>query len=250
MKKIVSLILLFLLMIGIITLGSGSGVLQASGYSTHRAGEVLLPLDSEVKVEETIGGRHVEYLEHIYNGTIHIKNDYILIHRDFDTGEIIKYNKNWRDIELPDVEFKLFAPPSGDYFWKKVVAFLDDTDPGHFYTFYEIPEYPLICWEVRYTDGTTRMYNLYGNRIGHGIPAPSTRAYSLSGTHLGQDEWQRFRENTHHYFRQWVSLPTTIFNPSTATIRSNVSNPATRLYYAIAHGGSFSFTGVVRAEEL
>jgi hypothetical protein len=247
MKKILSVILLSLLLISILTSGFNTGTLEASGYSARHAGrpggEVFLPLYAVAEVNDIIGGKRVEYWEHIYGGTIQIKNDYILIHRDVDTNEIVKYSKNWRDIELPNVEIKPFTPPSGDYFWKRVVAFLNNTDLGHFYTLYDMPEYLLICWEVRYTDGTTVMYALDGNRIGHGIPAPSTRAFSLSGPHHGQDEWWRFRENAHHYFRQWVSSPTTIFNPSTATIRSNVSNPTTRLYYAIAHGGSFSFGG-------
>jgi hypothetical protein len=127
-----------------------------------------------LKVNEIIGGRRVEYWEHIYGGIIKIKNDHILIHRDVDTNEIVEYIKNWRDIDLPDVEIKLFIPPGGDFFWKRVVAFLNNTDLGHFYTLYDMPEFPLICWEVRYTDGTTGMYALDGNRIGYGIPVPST----------------------------------------------------------------------------
>jgi len=142
-------------------------------YPLSRDAEVILPLDAVLATAPVISGMRAEYWEHIYNGAIHIKNDYILIHRDVDTNKIVKYIKEWRDIELPDVEIRPFTPPGDEYTWKRVVAFLDDADPGHFYTFYDIPEYPLICWEVRYPDGTTVMYDLKGIRIGHGIPVPT-----------------------------------------------------------------------------
>ena len=242
-KKLSALILLTILFASLVTLGFYTGPLEASG-TDGEAKSVALPMNAVLTVEDTIGDKHVEYFEHIIDDVIWVKNDYVLIHVDPDTNETVRYNKSWRDIELPDLEIKSFEPPGGQYFWKKVAVFLNEEDCGNFYTFYDISEYPLVCWEVRYIDGTTVLYDLDGCEIGEGVPSPS--AFLLSGSaelwYGGYgDAWEQFRTNAEYYFQQWCDSTISVFDPTTEEISSAVSNPDTRFYYAIAHGGSTGF---------
>jgi len=202
----------------------------------------FIPMEAVVSVEKTIGDRYIEYWEHVTDGGICVKNDYVLIHKDIDSNGIISYEKNWREVEFTTGEIAPFEPLGGEYFWKKTVAFLDSGDCGYFYTLHELQEYPLICWEVRYADGTTTMYDLDGNEIGYGIPAPS-KGFSLSGYHEPSwpDPWIDYRLNADGWFQEWNFSTVSLSLPTPTTISSYVSYPDYQYYYALAHGGSSAF---------
>ena len=225
--------------------------LQPGGSRIPPARDVVLSVDETINVD-ILGHRHIQKWQRVIDGIIEVKNDYIRKDVDLDTNETILYDKQWRDIEFESAEIKPFEPPSGEYYWKQVVLFVDEEDLGlfedgsSFYTFFDADEYPLVCWEVRYTDGTTVMYDLDGNLIGYGVPAPSDYGYLFSGYHYGWwckwfglcDEWAAWRSNANDWYEIWADSITSVFNPTTNNINSNVSNPNTKFYYAIAHGGS------------
>lgn len=150
-----------------------AGILGCSGESNPNP--YAIPEDAVLIADDTIGDTHAKYWLHVINDVFYIKNDYILMHLDVETNEIIKFEKKWRDvsINLTAIEIKPFEPPSGGYHWKIVAVFLEEEDIGDFYTFSDAHEYPLTCWEVRYYDGTTIMYDLDGIEIGGGVPVPS-----------------------------------------------------------------------------
>ena len=150
--------------------------------------------DMVLSVDGVMGDIYVKYWEHVIDGVI-VKGDSILLHLDIETGEILMYERGWTNIEfsVQDIQEDVFEPT--DYFWKQLVCFLDEDDYTYFYTFNTQQEYPLICWEVRHTSGTTIMYDLDGNKIGEGIPAPS-KGFSLSGWVMQSDpdNYQEFRQ--------------------------------------------------------
>ncbi|UCE72942.1 MAG: hypothetical protein JSV56_07855 [Methanomassiliicoccales archaeon] len=191
-------------------------------------------------VDEIIGDRYVKYWEHSVDG-ISVKNDQILLHTDLETGEIVHYERCWTDVgSISGPQSESFKPEN--YYWKQAVVFPEEEDCTHFYTFEDSQEYPLTCWEVRYEDGTTVMYDFGGNEIGHGIPAPAD-GFSLSGYNNATwpDPWLPNRQNADSYFTNWCSSTTSLSMPSAATISSYVSDPNYKYFYELAHGGSYSF---------
>lgn len=192
-------------------------------------------------VDKIIGNVYVKYWEHVIDGA-KIKNDYILLHLDPNSNDILKYEYEWTDVEISPKEHikNIFEPD--DYFWKETVVFNDEEDCTYFYTFNEVQEYPVLCYEVRHCDGTTVLYSLEGTSIGQGIPAPS-EGFSLSGYHNATlpDPWLAHRQNASKWFSYWCSSETSLSNPTPATISSYVSNPNVHLFYELAHGGSWSF---------
>jgi hypothetical protein len=226
--------------------------LQLSSPEVTPAKDVVLSVDETVDID-VLGHRHIQKWQRVINDVIEVKNDYIRKDVDLDTNKIILYDKKWRDIELENVEIKPFDPPSGEYYWKKVVLFVDEEDLGFFedgtsfYTFFDVDEYPLVCWEVRYTDGTTVMYDLDGNLIGHGVPAPSSYTYLFSGYDYNWwcwlvpswcDPWKNWRNNANSWYLEWSDYSWSVFDPATSQIRDYVEWPLVEFYYAIAHGGS------------
>jgi PKD repeat protein len=192
--------------------------------------------DKTLEVDEIIGDRHVKYWEHVIDG-ICVKNDSILLHRDVETGEIVHYERCWTDVgSLSYPEIESIDPEN--YYWKKAVVFPDEDDCTYFYTFDDSQEYPLTCWEVRYNDGTTVMYDWDGNEIGQGIPAPAN-GYSLSGydeEYSGHDPWLDWRVNANFWFSKWCSSTVSVSLPTPADISTYVSNADYKFFYELAHG--------------
>ena len=153
-----------------------------------------------------------------------------------------------------------------------MVLFVDEQDRGSLgdffdgsplqgsplYDFLEEVEYPLVCWEVRYADGSTVMYDLDGNRIGHAmITAPSAKGYLASGTDkqvrrlITEPAWIIARSNANYWYSRWTDSTTTVYNPdpSTSPISPYVSDPDTLFYYAIGHGSYRSYSGYEKDDE-
>jgi len=256
MRKTFPLILLIVLLTITVNPVLAAGPPEASQL---QPGDPRIPpaKDAVLSVDETInvdilGHRHIQKWQRVIDGVIEVRNDYIRIDVDLDTNETILYDKQWRDIEFESVEIKPFEPPSGEYCWKKVVLFVDEQDldffedGSSFYTFFDADEYPLVCWEVRYVDGTTVMYDLEGNLIGYGVPTPTEYGYLFSGYDWGNlmcqwfglcDTWAAWRNDANDFYANWTSYTLSSFNPSPTQIRAKVSNSNYKFYYAIAHGG-------------
>lgn len=197
--------------------------------------------DKSLVVDEVIGERYVKYWEHKIDG-VQIKNDYILLHRDIHTNNIVTYIREWREINIEPFNFEYEYFETENIFWKEKVIFLDESDKTYFYSFDGMQEYPIACWEVGYTDGTTILYDLDGNQIGHGIPAPS-ECFSLSGYNNGfnHDPWKDFRLNADYWFSKWCSSTVSISFPTTVEISSYVQDPDVEYFYESAHGGEYYF---------
>ncbi len=198
--------------------------------------------DKNFEIDTTIGEIDVSYWEHEVN-SIKIKNDYILLQEDAYTEEMVGYDVHWRDVSDVSFEFdpSLFEPD--DYFWKQKVMFLTEDDTSDFYTFYETQEYPGACWEVRYTDGTTLLYDFNGNEIGWGIQAPSEKGFSMNGydDKYGPGCWMKHRKNADEWFKKWCGSTVSISSPASSVISSNVKNGDTIFFYELAHGHSYYF---------
>jgi hypothetical protein len=155
MKKVFPLIVLMVLLVITVNpvLAAGSpqaSQLQPGSPTSSPARDVELIVDEVINVD-VLGHRHIQKWQRVIDGIIEVKNDYIRKDVDLDTNKTILYDKQWRDIELESVEIKPFEPPSGEYYWKKVVLFVDEEDldffedGSSFYTFFDADEYPLVC---------------------------------------------------------------------------------------------------------
>ena len=152
-----------------------------------------------LKVDKIIGNRYVKYWEHAISD-VFVKDDSILLHLDVENGDILHYERSWTDVEVVLSYSEDEVSELTNYFWKQLVVFPEEDDCGFFYTFYDPQEYPLVCWEVRHTDGTTIMYDFNGDQMGYGIPAPCENGFLLSGdcndpSHPA-DCWKKWRENS------------------------------------------------------
>ena len=192
-------------------------------------------------VDETIGNRKVKYWEHIVDDVI-VKNDFILLHTDIENTEILKYEKNWNDIELSlrDSVDKVFD--LDNLFWKQLVVFSKKEDCRDFYTIDDLQEYPLVCHEVRHTDGTTIIYAIDGEQIGKGIPSPS-KGFSLSGYNDASwpDPWIEYRENADFWFAKWCTSTISLSLPTPSIISSHISDSTVEYFYELAHGDEYYF---------
>lgn len=200
--------------------------------------DIEMTEDKSLVIDRVIGDVHVKYWEHIVNG-VYVKNDSILLHLDIEFEDVIKYQKSWADIErtLSNHEEITFEPEN--YVQKQLVAFPDEEDCTFYYTFYNLQEYPLICWEVTYADGSIIFYDLPGKEIGYSIQMPSN-GFSMSGhNHLpggNEDPWKGWRENADSYFQEWCGSADSISLPLASTVTSYVSDPSVEIFYEIAHG--------------
>jgi hypothetical protein len=201
--------------------------------------EILNIEDKILTRDLIIGDIHVRYWNHVINNVI-VKNDYILLHNDVIDSNIIDYDIFWRDVEVPNLGNLDFRPEK--YSWKKLVMFSGPEDLTYFYEFIQYQDFPVICWEVRHNDGSTILYNLDGNKIGNGVPAPY-KGFSLSGFHEEgyPDPWINWRLNADSWFVKWCDSTTSMSFPTPATISSFISDPDYELFFEIAHGGSSYF---------
>ncbi|MBE0431627.1 MAG: carboxypeptidase regulatory-like domain-containing protein [Dehalococcoidia bacterium] len=263
--KLLSVILLTVPLASTAALAVAAESPEAGGARTEDVGvappmDVVLTCDRIVD-NDVLGHRHIQYGERTIDDVIHVKNDYIVIHVDLETNETILYERRWRDFEFESPDITPFEPPGGDYFWKEVMLFVDEEDRcffegSPFYTFFDAPEYPLACWEVRYTDGTTLLYDLDGNEIGYGVPVPSSTSstgYLVSGTHYGDPReylwWIPWRNNAESWYSKWTDSTVSVHHPETEDIRNHVENPDTRFYYAIGHGSWRTFQASKKGED-
>lgn len=212
--------------------------------SNHKGKKEILKEINEAEnktlvINKTIGFRKVRYWEHKIKEIFYVKNDSILLHIDPNNNNILYYQKTWTDIQINFSSYEKHWFEPDKYYWKKIVIFPDYNDCKNFYTFNQLQKYPIVCLEVRHTDGTTIMYNQKGEKIGKGIPAPSYHAFSLSGYDKGthQDPWHSWRSNADRWFRKWFETTICIGLPTNQQVSEYISNPDIKYFYEIAHSG-------------
>jgi len=191
--------------------------------------------------DDIIGDINVRYWEHFVDD-VRVMNDSILLHIDKDGG-IIKYEKNWCEIESKLMDYGDFDIEIENYDEKQLVMFPDEEDVTFYFTFYDQLECPVVCWEVCYSDGSIIFYDLQSKEIGYAIPMPSN-GFSMSGhNHLqgSEDPWKNWRTNANMYFEMWTSTNVSISLPPASTVSSYVSDPSFELFFEIAHGDHTRF---------
>jgi len=208
-------------------------------------------------INKRIGDIIVKYWIHVKND-IQIKGDYILLHETTDY-EIQKFVKVWTDIniELPNIEEN--SLDNEGLFWGKLIIFPDETDCLNFYKFDNKIEYPIICWEVRYKNGNTILYDTDLIKIGCGIPAPS-KGFSLSGYNdeTYPDAWIEYRESADNWFNKWCVSTNSISFPTPSEISSIIQDNSVNYFYELAHGdenyfqadseGSYYYASILRED--
>jgi len=185
-----------------------------------------------------IGWRKVRFYKHILKDMYYVKNDSILLHMDSE-NKIIYFHKRWTDIKI-DIklyEKEQFEPK--DYSWKELVIFPDENDLKNIYTFNEDIRYPIVCWEVRYKDGATKMFNLKHEQIGHAVPTPDYDASSFSGYDKGSphDVWSSWRSNAFKWFNKWFDNVASIGIPSNDQVSNIIKDIDMECFYEIGHSG-------------
>ena len=189
-------------------------------------------------VKKNIDDVMVSYYEHKrFNFTV--KNDSLLLHLDMRTNEILRCEKTWTDLAFNYSSFEesMFEPDN--YYWKEKVVFPDEDDCSYFYTFDDSVDFPVACWEVRHTDGSTILYDSNGSRIGSGVQAPTVEAFAMSGYDKGypHDIWSHWRANAQGWFRKWVEKTSSIGMPKNEQVSYIVKDPNIKYFYEIAHSG-------------
>jgi hypothetical protein len=190
--------------------------------------------------DKIIGDIYVKYWIHVING-IEIKNDYILLQENQNDNNIIKFEKEWTDLQdigLNIIQLNLNTIIIDENYisWEKKVLFPEKNDLTNFYSVDTNQLFPLLCWEVRYKNGNTILYDDNGNIIGYGIPTPN-EGFSLSGYNDASypDPWIDWRLNADSWFKKWCDTTTSISLPTIEIISSYVSNPNMNIFFEIAH---------------
>jgi hypothetical protein len=200
--------------------------------------EIERTKDKVLVVDEIIGDVYVKYWEHIVDDIL-VKNDSMLLHFYFENDSFLNYERSWTDSkwfycgygEVLDLD---------NYFWKRKVVFPEEDDCGFFYTFLAKQNFPLFCWEVRYTDGTTIIYDPNWTQIGKGVTAPSKKGFVIQG--YGESDWRYWRENAQYWYKKWCDNVFSISSPTISQISYFINNKTlnTELFYVIAHSGGLS----------
>ena len=187
---------------------------------------------------KTIGYRKIMYWEHKIHNIIYVKNDSILVHIDIEKRDIVYFKKSWTDVKInfSSIKYDNFEPDNCH--WTKLVIFPDHEDLTYFYRFIVSPQFPVICWEVRYLNGSTILYDLDKQKIGCGVTAPSSQSIILRG--YGDPQWEAWRGNAIEWYRQWCNSIQSKNSPETEWISSVIKNQNVELFYVIAHSGGES----------
>jgi len=212
----------------------------SQNYENQISTQINQTQDKLLVKEKNIGDIHVKYWIHIVNDII-IKNDYILLQNNPTNNKIVKYEKKWTDIKdlkinTKKMDLNTITTDENKVLWKEKVIFLEKNDLKNFYSIDKNQTFPLLCWEVRYKNGSTFLYNNDKKIIGKGIPAPN-EGFSLTGYNDPSypDPWISWRLNADTWFKKWCDSTTTISLPTVQTISSYVSNPDMNIFYEIAH---------------
>jgi len=200
--------------------------------------EIIETGDKILKIDQLIGYKNVQYWEHEVDG-IQIKNDYILLHIDPYTNEIIDYIKKWRELNLDVPQYNFDDLQLKNIFWKEKIAFIAPEDLGHFYRFSIDQKFPVVCLEVRHINGSTILYDTNGVIIGCGIQAPYDQGLTMSGD-CGDgygDCWLAWRKNANFWLSQWCKSVTSLSLPSVEEISNYIQDDNITSFFEIGHSG-------------
>jgi len=232
MKKLIISILTIIILLSSTSFSFSEKELFLNNIKEEIFNEIEETKDKVLIVDKIIGDRYVKYWQHIIDAVL-VKNDSILLNINPETGEILEYTRVWTDIKLDDLKIEDNILTVKDYLWKKKVVFPDQADSSLFYTFYHTVEYPVVCWEVRYGDGTIILYDPNGIKIGNGVPTPRTEGVVIKGH--GEPDWYLWKDNAQEWFHKWCDSLQSQSSPDLSWISDRVSDPDLEYFYVIAH---------------
>jgi len=177
--------------------------------------------------DKIIGDMYVKYWVHVINDVV-IKNDYILLQENTKDNSIIKFEKKWTNIQdlglnLKQIDLNIINIDKDLVAWREKVLFPEKNDLKIFYSVNDDQLFPLLCWEVRYINGNTILYDDEGVTIGEGIQAPYD-GFSMSGYNDASwpDPWLDYRLSADNWFKKWCDSTTSISLPTVNDISSYV----------------------------
>jgi len=234
-KEIVILVIVIVIGLSFFPIINGS-----QNYENQILTQINQTHDKILVKEKNIGNIHVKYWIHVIDDVV-IKNDYILLQLNPINNKIIKFEKKWidtKDLEINTIKTNLntIKTDENKVLWKEKVIYPEKNDLKNFYSIDKNQTFPLLCWEVRYNNGNTFLYNSDGKIIGKGLSAPN-EGFSLSGYNDPSypDPWISWRLNADTWFKKWCDITTSISLPTVQIISSYVSNPDMNIFYEIAH---------------
>lgn len=201
------------------------------------------PFASEGKITKTFGNIETEYEEHIVNG-FEVKGDYGLVRTNIDTGNVLTEKVfSISDSSIISILPLSITEPDVDCLWKKKVVFMNEDLVDDDYYFYSVQSYPVYCWEVRFSDGITTLYDMNANEIGWCTPCPS--AYIVNGpvSHDGVEVcgWVQRKDRATMYFEEWFGESECYSEcvvDGDSSVISHLSDSSVDYVYEIAHGNS------------
>jgi hypothetical protein len=200
-------------------------------------------------VEAEFGNMRVYYHQRMIGEAL-VENDFIVYQFDGRTEELLARKASWRD-DLPDtLPADLLdgeaaeAMVDGTVLSSRLYFISPDSDV---FPLDQAPENP--CWVVR-SDVEGRLVitivdALTGERLGYGVPPPTTTGFSLTGPWEFGDScsgaWTSWMNNAATWFEN-MGYPTQAEEwPRDGKVSGAIQTGTIAMFYELAHGGSNYF---------
>jgi len=226
---------------------SGNSVPSTNSYNLLRNYEK----DYRNFEEKEIGDKVVYFQQRKIGGAV-VELDYVLYHFDKESKKFVDKKVKLRD-DLPDKLPKIIAKEQAETFAEGKV----ESSMLYFIS----PESDVFAdiktknpvWVVRSKDKNgflilTVIDAVTGEKLGYGTPPPS-EAFSFTGPMFyGPNSpcssgWMRWYQNAASWFSTLNYSTSSAKWPNKNTIKSYIQSTETALFYEIAHGGSYYFSG-------
>lgn len=192
----------------------------------------------------------ISYFHQRRIGEAIVELDFIRYQFDRGTRELIDRTVRWRE-RLPErvepvvTREEAESMARGNVRYAKLYFISPESD-----VFPLDPPPSNPCWVVRSETGDgleiVIIDAMTGDRLGYGVPPPSSTGYSLSGPgafdiYACECPWTRHYQNAAYWFEMMGYPTAAVEYPSTEQIGNGLQNDETSLFYLLAHGTEYSF---------
>jgi hypothetical protein len=200
--------------------------------------------------ELEIGGMLVYYHQRTIGEAV-VEKDRIVYQLDPETGELIARKSHWRD-DLPEAlpepllsREAVEALVPGEVLFSRLYVISPESDV---FPFDPTPTNP--CWAVRSVDENgvqiiTVVDAVEGAILGNGVPPPYG-GFSLTGPwyfYPCEGAWDAWSGNAESWFEYMGYSTDHIIWPTTNEVRDAVRSTQVAVFYELAHGWSYGFSG-------
>lgn len=194
-------------------------------------------------------GDMVVYFHQRKIGEAVVEKDFISYQFDVPTGTLLRKRSHWRDglpeSIVPAVEREEAESMAvGDVRFSRLYLIASDSDV---FPLDPRPDNP--CWVVTSVENgmllATIVDAMTGEFLGRGVPPPHT-GFTLSGPwyfNPCSGAWNSWYQNAAYWFNTMGYSTEAIAWPSEAEVAGHIQSCSTAMFYELAHGGSFSFSG-------